>query len=268
MNKKILSSLAIIASGIAMNCYASEVIGPYVGIGGSWDTIDETFDARFSTNTLKSSHDHYDASNSRLAPMIQIGYWAPLRCNYLWGVGTQWNYLGYKTPNDNTSRGQYIPNATFSSINFFGPEVRRDFSSQTRLNNKFLFLAFLGMSARNGYVYLGIGPALLTASNSIYVSSIHTPNGTGDNLTSGSVTAHKTLWGGALQVGYNYYIEPTIFLNMNYSYLASGTHHFKNSVNAAKLNGFDTPGPAKLKLNRSIKFNVQEFGLSINKVFC
>lgn len=268
MKKWISSGIGIIATVITMNSHAAIMTGPYLGIGGSWNTVDETFDSSLFTSATQSGEDHYNANSSRLAPLIQAGYVAPLNACWLWGASLQWKYLGYKTSNENTSRGQYLPNSTFSSFNIFGQNVTRDFSSQTRLNNEFLLLVNLGMQTSNGYAYIGAGPALLTAANSIYLSSIHTPAGTGDHLTSGSVSDNQNVWGGAVQAGYNYYLDSTIFLNINYTYLNAGKKHFNNIINAAIYNGFNAPGTAELNLNRSISFHVQELMFSINKVFC
>ncbi len=268
--KKLITLAAIGLYGIATSVFAAEPTpiishGFYAGIGGGWNTIDETYASTLFTSTHKSAHDNYNVSSNRLAPLIQLGYWRPFNETWLWGVTAQWEYLGYQTANVNSSRGQYIQNASFSSINFFGPDVLRDFTSQTNINNEVLLLFYLGMQMQQSYVYLGLGPALFTASNNIYVSSVHTPHG-GSNLVSTSVGANNTLWGGAAQVGFNLYLNPIWFLNFSYTYLKSTTGSFNNSANATKLNG-GSAGPTTLNLNRAIRWSTQEVTLSINKVF-
>lgn len=199
--------------------------------------------------------------------MLQVGYWTPVCREWLLGVTLQGKYLGYDTPNVNTSRGQHLPNASFSSINIFGPNVTRDFTSQTRVKSEVITLLYAGAQLNKGYVYLGVGPALFRAANSLYVSSVHKPNGVGDNLISTSVTNSQTVWGGAAQVGYNYYLNPTCFLGFSYTYSDTGKKKFSNSVNTAILNGFDNPGPTTLNLGRTVSLGVQEVMFSINKVF-
>lgn len=130
-----------------------------------------------------------------------------------------------------------------------------------------MLLGYFGKQIINGQAYVGLGPVFFTASNSIYVSSVHTPNGVGDHLISTSVISHKTVWGGAAQMGYQYFINPNSFINISYTYLQSRNHHFNNTINAAILNGANDPGPTTLSLNRSIKFSAQEFMLSINQMF-
>lgn len=258
----ILSTAVFAGEQIPTICY-----GFYAGLGGSWNTIDETYQSTFFTSRNISAKDHYNASSNRLAPLIQLGYWQPLTEKYLWGAVAQWKYLGYQTANVNNSRGQYIQNASFSSINFFGPNVVRDFTSKTKIKNEALFLFYLGAQLQQSYAYLGIGPVLFTSANSIYLSTVHVPDGTGDNLISTSTSANKTVWGGALQVGYNYYLDCSWFLNVNYTYIKSATNQFKNSVNTARFNGANNAGPTALNLKRNIHWDAQEVMLSINKVF-
>ncbi len=269
--KKLIALIVISLYGIATSALAAEPIptishGFYAGIGGGWNTIDETYNSTLFSSTDKSAHDNYNVNSNRLAPLIQFGYWKPFTEKWLWGITAQWEYLGYQTANVNSSRGQYIQNASFSSINFFGPGVTRDFTSQTKINNEILLLFYLGMQLQQSYVYAGLGPALFTASNSIYVSSVHTPDGVGDNLVSTSVSANNTVWGGVAQVGYNLYLNSTLFLNFSYSYSQSATGNFNNSANAAILNGASNAGPTTLNLNRPIRWSTQEVMLSINKV--
>lgn len=266
--------LGLLVNGVLITAFAgvpeipSRLIpGLYVGVGGSWNTIDESFNSLLFTSNGRSGQDKYDVNLSRLAPTAQVGYWVPLCNGWLWGVAGQWKYLAYETNNVNASRGQNLPNATFSSINIFGPKIDRDFTSQSEINNEVLLLLYFGKQFNKGYAYLGVGPALFTASNSIFVSSVHTPSGVGDHLVSTSVSSDKTVWGGAIQVGYNYYVEPTLFVNFSYTYAQTGKNNFNNSVNAAILNGASTPDATTLNLHRSISFRVQEVMFTINKVF-
>ena len=157
--------------------------GFYGGLGASYISLDEKFTSNLRTNTLNSATDQYQSTHNHLAPTFQLGYWAPLNPIWLWGLAVQWSYLGYNTSNVNTSRGQFIPNATFSSINIFGPNIMRDFSSQTSVRSEGVALLYVGEQLQQGYLYVGLGPTLFPTTNNIYVSSVHTtPNGPGDHL--------------------------------------------------------------------------------------
>jgi len=247
--------------------FALPLAGFHVGVGFSWNTIDETFDSELLTNENNSGRDRYETNTNRFAPVVQLGEQFPLCNGWEWGLLAQWKYLNYKTPNVNSSRGQILPNATFSSINIFGPGVMRDFTSKTRLNNEVMLLGYLGKQIIDGYAYLGLGPVFFTASNSLFVSSVHTTNGVGDHLISNSVTSHKTMWGGAAQAGYQYFLSPHSFINISYTYVQSGRYRFNNSVNAALFNGATTPGATTLFLKHAITFSTQALVLSANLAF-
>lgn len=238
-----------------------------IGIGFSWNTIDETFHSKLQTNENKSGTDRYESSRNRFAPVVQLGHRFCLCSDWELGILAQWKYLNYKTPNENSSRGQILPNASFSSKNIFGDDVTRDFTSKTHLNNEVLLLGYLGKYIMGGYAYFGLGPVFFTASNSLYVTAVHTPNGVGDHLISTSVTRHKMMLGGAFQAGYQYCLNTNSFINISYTYLQSGSYRFNNSANTNILNGASVPGPTSLFLRRSIKFTVQAFTLSMNLEF-
>lgn len=273
MKAKLCRSVIILSASImttitlASGHQIPKCSGLYLGLGGTFSTIDEDFKSFMHTNTDKSSFDLYESHQNRLTPLIQVGYWSPTCTKWLWGMELKWQDLGYKTSNEESNRGQHLENATFSSINFFGPEVDRDFSSITKMNNQITFLGYVGESVWKGFAYVGIGPALLNASNTIYVSSVHIPNGIGDHLISTSVRDNKTAWGGTIEVGYNYYLSSTWFLNVSYMYSQMNKTKFKNLANTAILNGFDAPGATTLGVDRSLDFRQQAICLSFNKVF-
>lgn len=243
------------------------LLGFYAGVGVGFNSIDESFKSTLSTNENRSGKDQYSTHQNRLVPMVTVGHQWCFCDDWSIGITAEWKYLNYRTPNDNSSRGQILPNASFSSINIFGPEVVRDFTSISRLNNEVLLLASIERELCGGFIYLGLGPMMFDASNSINVSSVHTPNGTGDHLVSTSVKEDKIIWGGAARVGYQYFLTENAFINAGYTYLQTGRTHFKNSANTARLNGFDTPGETTLLLKRSIRFTAQEFFLSMNLLF-
>lgn len=261
-----LLSLSAISSTFSSESNAMSYLKPafYVGVGGGWNTIDERFQSTLSTTHTQAGLDSYRVSNNRLFPSIGVGYWHPFKTQWLWGISAQWAYLSYNTPNANNPNGQYLPNASFSSINIFGPDVLRDFSSRTKMNNQITLLFYAGNQLNNGYVYLGAGPALFTASNSIFVSSVH--QGGGDILFSNSVSANKTLWGGAIQAGYDYFLSRFYFLNFSYTYSRSADVTFNNAVNAAQFNGAVNPGGTTLTLNRTVHVTNQQVMASINRM--
>jgi outer membrane protein W len=257
--------LGLLISSTTLPAFAAN--GFYAGLGASANSINENYSSTIFSSNSRSARDSYNVNSNQLAPMLQIGYRQPLPKNWLWGIVAQWKYLNYRTPNVDSSNGQHIANASFSSINYFGANIERDFASQTKLNNEFLLLFYIGYQMMQGYGYFGLGPAFITATNHVYLNSVHTPNATGDHLITTSVESNKTMCGGAAQLGYNYFITPSWFVNLNYTYLQTTNTGFNNTTNAAIYNGASTTGPTSLTLKRNITFSTQEVMLSVNKAF-
>lgn len=245
----------------------SPLLGFYAGVGVGWNSIDENFKSSLHTSEDKSGRDRYDTHLNRLVPMATVGHDFFFCDGWVLDISAQWKYLNYKTPNMNSSRGQILPNASFSSKNIFGDDVVRDFTSKTCLNNEVILLGSLGKEICNGALFLGVGPFFIDGSNSIFVTAVHTPNGVGDHLISTSVKKRKIVWGGAIQAGYQFFLGQNFCIDIGYSYLQTGKCDFKNSVNAATLNGSDTPGTVTLFLKRKMKFTVQELTISMNLMF-
>lgn len=77
----------------------------------------------------------------------------------------------------------------------------------------------------------------------------------------------KWMWGGAAEIGMAYYINPTWFVDVNYSYAITkkyANHHtspFSNSTS-----GFSTSS-GSFSFNMSQQVTAQAVKISINKVF-
>ncbi|OGO93995.1 MAG: hypothetical protein A3F10_00845 [Coxiella sp. RIFCSPHIGHO2_12_FULL_42_15] len=289
--KKLIAQAAVslLVSGAVATAFAGgpDVPAPmvtpglYLGLGGSWNTVDESTGTIISASannataaatgnlggtTGRTAWDQYDASQNRLAPMAQLGYWAPIDNEWLWGIVAQWKYLGYKTQNENTSRGQFLDNATANPVIF--ATAPANVSSQTRVNNEVLLLVYFGAQYDKGYFYLGLGPALFTAYNAVYANGITTGlPPAGPNTFSPSVSTYETMWGGAAQLGYNYYFKPTWFLGFNYTYALSGTYNFGSSADQAAFESGTAANLATLNFSRNVQITIQEVMFSINKVF-
>lgn len=245
----------------------SPLVAFYAGVGAGWNSIDENFKSDLFTSEDKSGRDRYDTHMNRLVPMATIGHKFFFCDGWVADISAEWKYLNYRTPNMNSSRGQILPNGSFSSKNIFGDDVVRDFTSKTCLNNEVILLGSLGKEICNGSLFLGVGPFFLDGSNSIFVTAVHTPNGVGDHLISTFVKKRKIVWGGAIQARYQFFFDQNFFIDIGYSYLKTGKYEFKNSGNAATLNGSNTPGTVTLFLKRHIKFTIQELTILMNLKF-
>jgi hypothetical protein len=254
--KKLLSqaTVSLLVSGAVMTAFAGGpdmpsmvTPGVYMGLGGSWNTVDMTVNTTFNS-TVEGTTNSYVLSNikdsqSRLAPMAQLGYWGMIDDMWLWGLVGEYKYLNY---NLNTING------TASVLN---PGLASDVYSDAlavNLQHEFMLLLYFGATFDKGYLYLGFGPVLFTLRDSVRDYSAE-----GTFVSTGS---SDTIWGGAAQLGYNYYFNPTWFLGFNYTYTVTGNYQLSDSF---------TPGTDALEfgLNRDYGFTVQEVMFSINKVF-
>lgn len=258
--KKLLSqaTVSLLVSGAVMTAFAGGpdmpsmvTPGVYMGLGGSWNTVDmavntsvtSTVGDVVTTDTASNIKD----SQSRLAPMAQLGYWGMIDDMWLWGIVGEYKYLNY---NLNTNSGAYLDlvqkvktaEADYLAVN---------------LQHEFMLLLYFGATYDKGYLYLGFGPVLFTLRD-----SIRTYSQTASSPGFESFGSSDTIWGGAAQLGYNYYFNPTWFLGFNYTYTVTGNYNLSNAVTTT----LETEN-ANISVDRNYGFTVQEVMFSINKVF-
>ncbi len=240
--------------------------GLYVGLGGAYGShfvsrqygiTDTPIAAPF---VLDSSLDQLDNTNSKFAPLAQIGYWAPIDDEWLWGVQVTYKYLNY-TVNSDSYTGSLLQNATgLASLNSAK-------LVKTSFQNELLLLAYGGMQFDKGYFYLGVGAAMWTVRDHFGVAvALNNVVTNGNNFTN-FFTQTGTLWGGAFQVGYNYYMKSDWFLGLNYTYALSGTFSKSETANANAFNNAAVINSNNVTVTRTVSIETQEFMFSVNKVF-
>lgn len=262
--KKLLSqaTVSLLVSGAVMTAFAGGpdmpsmvTPGVYMGLGGSWNTVDmsvnnsvlsgDALDTQSSVANLKDSQ-------SRLAPMAQLGYWGMIDDMWLWGIVGEYKYLNYNLNTINGSPELSFPTGTAGD--YYG-------SLAVNLQHEFMLLLYFGATYDKGYLYLGFGPVLYTLRD-----SVRQYNETLGNGTFASLGSSDTIWGGAAQLGYNYYFNPTWFLGFNYTYTVSGNYQLSNN-NAEWYPSSTATATENVQINRDYGFTVQEVMFSINKVF-
>ena len=261
--KKLLSqaTVSLLVSGAVMTAFAGGpdmpsmvTPGVYMGLGGSWNTVDMSVNTSVLTGAeldTQSSVGNLKDSQSRLAPMAQLGYWGMIDDMWLWGIVGEYKYLNY---NLNTING--IPEVAFPTASA-GDSYGR---LAVNLQHEFMLLLYFGATYDKGYLYLGFGPVLYTLRD-----SVRQYNDTLGAGTFASLGSSDTIWGGAAQLGYNYYFNPTWFLGFNYTYTVSGNYQLSNN----NAEWYTTTGTSSenVQINRDYGFTVQEVMFSINKVF-
>lgn len=249
-----LLAVAIQSNGIAGGPEQPGVaLGVYLGAGGSWATIDDSITWQtFSSGSRPIYYTvdgNFKDSQNRLAPWAQIGYAEMIDEVWLWGLAFQYKYLNYAQETLN-GKDRIIYRTTANTKQYADLAVS--------FRNEMMLILYFGGVVDNQYFYLGIGSAMYTVRESVR-----------HYLTDGFVSVGEVtnLWGGAFQLGYNYYFSPTWFIQFNYTYTVLVESQFYNQLNRAYFNTGTSAGAIDLNIGREYNATTQEVMMSINKVF-
>ena len=192
----------------------------------------------------------------------------------LWGIKYFYQYLNSTTTNKDVAIPQY---GSFTSTNAAGGDTFTGHvvvdSLQTTLKSEMALMPFIGHAFDKSYVYLGLGPALFNTQTNFYGSTGYADiNGVHTDITStpDDFKNNNWIWGGAAQLGMDYYFSPSWFLDVNYTYARTQNYHVSDSApftsqttSASKT--YTTRGTLYLK--DSEHFSAQTVSVSINKTF-
>jgi hypothetical protein len=282
--KKIVSkaALGLLVGGAVLSAFAggpdvppAPMVTPgfYIGAGGSWNTIDAennyhqiyTFTSDgtgyVKGDTIRGSDKVHYLHRNRLAPMFQAGYWAPIDSEWLWGLQANYKYLNHVDTSDLVINNNRVA-------------ARGTGYGKFKLEHELLLLAYFGMQFSKGYAYLGAGPAAFWVTDGFVLAGLSTAgNGTSPTVVSSrTFEKKKTLWGGAAQIGWNYYFKPTWFLSFSYTYALSSKKTFTlyDGKSGSFNQEFDATHERKaddVSLTSDKCVTVQEVMFSLNKVF-
>ncbi|NNM58711.1 MAG: hypothetical protein HKM04_02745 [Legionellales bacterium] len=256
--------------------------GLFVGLGGSYNSVylNQSIEASgvssiFIDSILAGNGEAggtaspFKDTDSTFAPQAQIGYFRHFSdTDYLWGFKYFYQYLGTTISNDSFSVPQSGAYTSFISADTFTGNVVIT-SAQTSINHEMALMPFIGRSFKKSYVYLGVGPALFETETNIYGANGYADlNGIHTDIT-GSPTNFSDsnwVWGGAAQIGLDYYLNPTWFVDFNYTYARSADfdNHFESAFSSSTAALSDT---GTLYVNPSQHVTTQTFAITINKVF-
>ena len=263
MKRYSLTIIALLAlsSWSFANSIEQPSLGFFAGIGVSDNPVNVdthlsgTFDAvsGFPPLGVFTGAKSYEYRNNVMAPEAQLGYFHHLGCSD-WVGG--FKFL-YQSLNANESRNNI-------NINFSGPITDQlAVRVKTHVTDEIAALALIGHSFSNkGYVYVGIGPSIFHVDNNISLDD------TASALYFGSINnfSEKSnwIWGGMVQAGVTYYLNPVWFLDFNYAYAATGHTDSHHSGSFSPLNGGLNTGT--VSFNSSRRVTAQSFLVSINRV--
>lgn len=242
--------------------------GMFIGIGGGYNwmysnsTTTGTLDAVRGVppnGIFSGSSRSWTSTGSSSAFELQAGYFQEItESPWLWGFS--FFYQNTNTIATNHAR-RYI-NLKNRLVGV--TDQIKIAATQTKVTDELMLPVFAGYSLPDSFVYLGVGPALFRAQHSLYASSdAHSALYIG-NL--GTFSNTNWVWGGAAQAGLAYYIDPTWFLNLHYTWAGSANY----AMNRARSFSPDANGglnAGTLAYRSTQRLITQELGISINKVF-
>ncbi|NNM60173.1 MAG: outer membrane beta-barrel protein [Legionellales bacterium] len=257
--------------------------GFFLGLGGSYNSVNVSQSMNgtgisniYSGSTLVAYGDAigpmapYNDTQSTFAPEAQIGYFSHFNdSDYMWGVKYFYQYLGATSTSGNIDAPQ---TGTFTEVGspsstFTGNADAE--STQLKTTNEMALMPFIGHSFKHSFVYLGAGPALFETQTKL--NDLHCfadINGSHSDIGGAPInfSNDQWVWGGAAQIGLTYFLDPTWFVDFNYTYARSVDYDTNDSAAfASTFSGYNNSGTVDIVASQHT--TVQTFAISINKVF-
>lgn len=216
-------------------------------------------------------------SNSAPVPFVQAGYFKHFSSSpWMWGGKLSYSYLDISA-----DRSLLIPQTGSVTDISGGSATIYPFSGnytvqtyEQTLNHQISLVPLIAQSFEKSFLYLGVGPTFsqtkLTIQNmaspiAFIDGGIPTsPTGVGNGS---NYSTNQWLFGGVAMVGGTYFISPTWFVDLSYSYSISGT---TNSSWGGPWTDTLASGDLRIGHNSgtsSGSVNNQALSVSINKVF-
>lgn len=243
--------------------------GYFLGIGGSYNNLQLKSNTSGTMNassgfpplgvfTGTTGSNNYSAQ--AFSPEAQVGYFNHLNgSEWLWGLEFLYQYSNLNSTTHNA--GAFI---TLTNPGLVVTDVISAERIRTNVNDTLMLPVFVGHSFMNGFIYAGVGPSLFyitqkatnlnDALSAFYIGNIN------------NISNSQWIWGGAVQAGIAYYVNPTWFFKLNYSCAFTGNYTMNNSVafSSGVNNGLNS---GTLTFSSQQSLVTQEAALSINKVF-
>ncbi|KTC72400.1 hypothetical protein Lbir_1175 [Legionella birminghamensis] len=267
---------------LALNCFISTAIagsvgeiGPsspamggfFLGVGAAYEDLRVKSNASATLDAVSGfpplgvftgARTADSDSDDRIVPQFQAGYFRSFSENgWLWGL--EFVYQPSRLKTTGKAASVHFVNALENVSN----ELLVD-GFQTKMDQQFLLPVLIGHSFRNSFLYAGIGPSWQKAEHTVYGSSDTLSGYYIGNLK--GFSREKWLWGGAVQAGMAYYLNPAWFLMANYTYSRTEKFRVNHSlaftpeINQGLNGGF-------VAFNSSLRLSTQSVSLSINRVF-
>jgi hypothetical protein len=209
------------------------------------------------------------ASQSTPALVAQLGYFRRFGdSNFLWGSKLSYSYLGMSSTIQNLVIPQFGTSTAAGVSTFDGYSVTGSYS--VAIYNQTTFLPFVGYASGKAFLYAGAGPSVSQIKASLdSVVGFATINGTLTNISGPPQSFSSTNWtvGAAGALGLTYFLTPSWFLDLNYSFTAP------NARTIFATSPFSNPGTGTTSFagtligNYSANLSTHAIALTINRAF-
>ncbi len=257
----------------------------FVGLGGSYNSVklDQYLDPLIGTTniyngatlvaygTANGPATPFHNTRTTFAPEAQLGYLKHFSGgDWLWGTKFSYKYVSIMITESDIVAPQLgtLTAVTAQGVGFTGRATIA--SVQTQVNHELDLIPFIGHSFKNSQVYFGVGPSVFdTQTNMNNVSGFADINDTHVDVSGTPInfSSSKWMWGGVAQIGVTYFIDPSWFLDINYTY-ALTPHNVTNyftPFSGTLANGYTKLGTLNGTSTQYV--TVQAIALSINKAF-
>jgi hypothetical protein len=215
----------------------------FAGLGGGWSSVSfsnqnvygkgTSFSPPYGIHTAQvgsaagSTGLKLD-SRSALAPVVQVGYFKHISdSSWIGGGKFSYSYLDIGSAKSDLQipqAGGFTEDGTFTPFtgNYLVQSYRQNITHQISL------IPFVGRSFERSYIYLGLGP--IAVQTKTYIEDITgyesiaviptTPTGVGLGK---KYSTTQWLFGGVAMIGATYFIDPSWFVDISYTYAITGT---------------------------------------------
>jgi hypothetical protein len=205
---------------------------------------------------------------STFAPTAQFGYFRHFsNSQWLWGAKFSYSYLNAGSTEDNVVVPQVGSFTSSTPDTFTGNVVVRSY--ETGIRHQLSFMPFVGRSFERSFIYLGAGPSLSQLESDLDgMIGFAAINGTHVNITGDPSNFSSDPWvfGGSAVVGMTYFLNPSWFLDLNYSFAITDVYTSDFSAPfSSSTDGYDDVGI--ISGDYSGRAITQSLRFSINKAF-
>lgn len=246
--------------------------GVYVGLGGSYNWARNKANTAAILDAVSGIPPNgvftrrigpYFETAEAFSPEAQIGYLRHIAdSNWLWGAEFRYQYSRLNV----VAEGAGNPRTYLTLSNPAANTTDRVTSSSVsfHVRDELILPVFAGYSFSRGFIYLGAGPSLFRTQRTIgsisdTSSALYIGNAEG-------FSASNWVWGGAVQAGIAWHVNPAWFVKLDYTWAASGkfTTGYQTAFSPAVNGGLNT---GTFSFNTSQRLTEQGVALSINKLF-